>query len=83
MHMLSLLVSLHATQKKIPIGKVSSAATMIALLRARETPQGTEARLAYQRDRAAASRANETPPETEARLVYQRNRAAASRASET
>jgi uncharacterized Zn-finger protein len=66
-------------KKRVPIGKVSSAATKIALLRASETPQGS----AYQKDRAAASRASETPPETEARLADQRNRAAASRASET
>jgi hypothetical protein len=83
MHMLLLLVSRNATKKKDPIGKVPSAATKIAFLRASKTPQRTEARLAYQRDRSAASWANETPRETEARLAYQRNRAAASRASES
>jgi len=70
-------------KKKVPIGKVSSAATKTALLRASETAQGTEARLAYQRNRATAPRGSETPQETEARLAYQRNTAAASRASET
>jgi hypothetical protein len=50
---------------------------------ASETPQETDARLAYPRNRAAVSRASESQQETEARLAYQRNRAAASRASES
>jgi len=58
--------SRHATQKRVPIGRVSSAATKIALLRATATPQETAARLAYQMNRATASRATESPQETEA-----------------
>jgi hypothetical protein len=65
------------------IGRVSSAASKIALLKTTTTPQETVARLAYQRNRAAASWASETPLEIEVRLVYQGNQAAASRASET
>jgi hypothetical protein len=81
---LSLFATCHPKKKKkVSVGRVSSAATKIALLRTTTTPQETVARLAYQMNRAAASRASETPLETEARLVYQRNLAAASRASET
>jgi hypothetical protein len=64
-----LSLSLFATcypKKMVPIGRVYSAATKIALLRATATPQETAARLAYQMNRAAASRAMETPKEAEA-----------------
>jgi hypothetical protein len=56
-------------KKKVPIGRVSSATTKIALLRATATPQETVARLAYQRDQAAASRASETPHKTRGRVT--------------
>jgi len=67
----------------LAIGRVSSAATKVSLLRATANPQVTAATLAYPTNRSAASRARETPQETEARLAEQRNGAAASRASET
>jgi len=75
--------SRHATQKRFATGRVTSAATKIALLRTTATPQETAATLAYPTNRSAASRARETPQETEARLADQRKRAAASRARET
>jgi len=75
--------SRHATQKRFATGRVTSAATKIALLRTTATPQETAATLAYPTNRSAASRARETPQETEARVSEQRNGAAASRASET
>jgi len=62
---------------------VSSAASKSALFRASEAPQGSEARLAYLRNRAASSRASESQHDTEARLAYQGNLAAATRAHET
>ena len=69
--LLMLSLSLFATchpKEIVSIGRVSSAATKIALLRATATPKETAATLAYETNRAAASRAMETPQETEARL---------------
>ena len=79
---LSIFATCHP-KKGVATGRVSSAATKIALQRATATPQVTAAKLAYQTNRAAASRVRETPQETEARLADQRNGASASRASET
>jgi len=56
-------------KKRVATGRVSSAATKIALLKATTTPQETAATLAYKMNRAAASRARETPQEAEARLA--------------
>jgi len=56
-------------KKRVATGRVSSAATKIALLRATATPQETAATLAYKTNRSAASRARETPQESEARLA--------------
>jgi len=67
----------------LAIGRVSSAATKVSLLRATANPQVPADTLAYPTNRSAASRARETPQETETRLAEQRKGAAASRASET